>query len=324
MWKTAVVLTALLALSWGIRHWLWSNASTNSEITAGVVRGELPVIVTERGELESAKTITVKCEVEVEQIKIVSVLPEGTRLTKGQEVLRFDTDKLQRTLAEQQIKVKQAEGKAEAARQELEVQRNKGEGEIAKADLTLTLAELDLEKYVKGDYKVELEEKLGGIKMAEKDLRDAEEKLKHYITLVRKGFETPDRLRQMELEVEKSRNNLERDKAKLMVLETYTLKRQQAEFSGKAADAKRELARTRASTAAVLAKAKADLEAAEGVAKLEKDQLKRDQEKLKLAVVRARKTASWSMPKRATGTRTRASRRGEWSVSSSISSSCPI
>ena len=223
----------------------------------------------------------------MEQIKIVSVLPEGTRLTKGQEVLRFDTDKLQRTLAEQQIKVKQAEGKAEAARQELEVQRNKGEGEIAKADLTLTLAELDLEKYVKGDYKVELEEKLGGIKMAEKDLRNAEEKLKHYITLVRKGFETPDRLRQMELEVEKSRNNLERDKAKLMVLETYTLKRQQAEFSGKAADAKRELARTRASTAAVLAKAKADLEAAEGVAKLEKDQLKRDQEKLKLAVVRA-------------------------------------
>ena len=57
----------------------------------------------------------------------MSILPEGGKVTKGQEVAKFDTEKLQRAFAEQEIKWKQAVGKAGAAAGELEVQVNKGE-----------------------------------------------------------------------------------------------------------------------------------------------------------------------------------------------------
>src|SRR6516165_3739456 len=71
-----LVLLALAGTAWGARRWLWPGEATATELTATVTRGDLPIVVTERGELESSKTIIAKCEVETEQIKIVDILPE--------------------------------------------------------------------------------------------------------------------------------------------------------------------------------------------------------------------------------------------------------
>src|SRR5947207_1317195 len=114
-WKAGLLLAALVLVGWGVRQWIWGRDNGVPDILATVTRGDLPIIVTERGELESSKTATAKCEVEIEQIKIISILPEGTHVKKGEEVVRFDAEKLTRTLAEQEIKSRQADGKAEAA-----------------------------------------------------------------------------------------------------------------------------------------------------------------------------------------------------------------
>ena len=293
-WSVALALIALAIVAgsaWGLKRWLWPANSAEVELTAAVTRGDLPIVVTERGDLESAKTITAKCEVEFttgfRSLKIVSILPEGTRVKKGQVVVELDTDGLKRAVAEQEVKYSTAQGKYEAARQELEVQKNKAETETAKAQLALTLAQLDLEKYVKGEYLADLDEKKGAIKLAEKELQDADEKLKHYQTFVKKGFGTPEQLRLKELEVERARNFLERDKAKLTVLEKYTKKRQEAELNFKAEDAKRELVRVKNGGEASIAKAKADMESARVVADLEKSELARLKKQLDFAVIKA-------------------------------------
>src|SRR5438067_9180498 len=104
-----LVIGAVLAgAGWGVRVW-WTSASASAGpvITAVVTRAALPITVTERGELESSQTVDGRCEVEVQQIKIVSILPEGTKVTKGQEVVKFDTETLQKNFAEQEIKWKQ-------------------------------------------------------------------------------------------------------------------------------------------------------------------------------------------------------------------------
>ena len=46
-------------------------------VTGLVARGELPITVTERGELESSSTVDARCEVEGEQMKLVSILPRS-------------------------------------------------------------------------------------------------------------------------------------------------------------------------------------------------------------------------------------------------------
>jgi RND family efflux transporter MFP subunit len=280
--------------SWGIKRWLWPVDTSGADLTAVVFRGDLPIVVTERGDLESSKTITAKCEVEFtsEQqrspgLKIVSILPEGTRVKKDEKVVELDSDQLKRAIAGQEVKYNTAQGKYEQAIQELEVQKNKAASELAKAQLALKLADLDLEKYVKGDYLAELDEKKGAIALAEKTLQDAEEKLKHYQTFVKKGFGTPEQLRLKELEVEQSRYNLKRDKAKLDVLEHYMKKRQEAELSFKAEDAKREIDRVKNGGLASIAKAKADMESARVVADLEKTQLDQFKKQLEYCIIKA-------------------------------------
>jgi multidrug efflux pump subunit AcrA (membrane-fusion protein) len=94
-------------------------------LTATVVRGDLPVVVSERGELDSTKSIMVRCDVEGERSKLVHIVPEGTHVKKGEEVGRFDTEELKKAYDQQQVKWKAAEGKAAATRGDYEVQENK-------------------------------------------------------------------------------------------------------------------------------------------------------------------------------------------------------
>ena len=274
-------------LVFGFRQWIELDTETIAEITATVARAELPITVTERGELESSKNVNLRCEVEGRQIKVVEILPEGSAVKTDDVLIRFDTEELSRTYAEQEIKVKQAESKAIAAGEELEVAKNKAAGELAKAKLALDLAELDHEKYLKGDYIVEEEDLQGAIKLAEHDLQDAETKLVYYRKFQKKGFGTLDGLRQRELAVEREKFFLQRDKAKLNVLQNFTRERQVVELTAKAEDTKRDVERVQRSGNANIVKAETDAESAAITAKLEGRQLEKLKQQLDRCVITA-------------------------------------
>jgi RND family efflux transporter MFP subunit len=157
-WAGGAILILTGLIGGGLR-WKFGLSTPSDEITATVKRADLPITVTEKGELESSKTIDVRCEVEGRQNKIVSILPESTPV-KGpgwfwwepaQVVVTFDADELTRQYMDQKVKYKTAVGKAKAAEGELEVQKNKAEGDIAKARLDLALADLDRDKYLGQD-----------------------------------------------------------------------------------------------------------------------------------------------------------------------------
>jgi RND family efflux transporter MFP subunit len=286
--RLGVVAAVPLLLVVGAHFWPSDRRNPElPEILATVARANLPVIVTERGELESSKTVDVRCEVEGRQNKIVEIVPEGTRVVKNDTVVRFDVDELTRLHAEQAIKVKAAEGKAKAAKEELEVQKNKSESEVAKADLAYKLAELDHEKYIKGDYEVEVEDRQGSVELATKELEEAKAKLEQYRSFVKKGFGTPEQLRLREAEVRRTEYFLKRDKKKLEVLRDFTLKRQTEELTAKAKEAERELKRARSSGNAAVAKAETEYDSAEQASRLEKETLDRLQKQLDHCIVRA-------------------------------------
>jgi len=279
-WLLGGSVLAIVLAAWGVQRWLFAGPHASGEITGTVTRADLPITVTERGQLESAKTVTAKCQVEGESCKIAFIVPEGTRVKKGEVVVRFDADKIRRGVAEQEVKYQTADGKAKAATEELDVQKNKAESEIAKAQLTLTLAKLEREKYLDGEYKVDVESKKAAINLAEREFKEAEEKLEGFRTFVKKGFGTPEQLTQKELDVERTKNNLEEKKGLLMVLEKYIRPMKDTELTYKEKDAVRELARTQGTARANLAKADADHRTALAVAKLEKEQLERARKQL--------------------------------------------
>src|SRR5262245_18534716 len=83
-WFVGVGVVVLAGLCGAAFVWWPSTTSHEQEITAAVTKQNLDVFVSERGDLESAKSIQVNCEVEGEKSKIIEILPEGTRVTKGQ------------------------------------------------------------------------------------------------------------------------------------------------------------------------------------------------------------------------------------------------
>jgi len=287
-WLIAACLAALGGAAWLGVHWWWPRGNGAGVLVTGTAtRGVLPITVTERGEIESSKSSDARCEVEGEQIKIVSILPEGTRVTKDQEVVKFDSEKLQRSFAEQEIKWKQAVGKAGAARGELEVQINKAESEIAKAKLDLTLAELEKDKYLLGDYQVDLFKLKGALELAEKDYQEAKDKLAFYQQFEKKGFGTPEQTRVRELVVAQFEFNLRMSQIALSVLEKFTRKQKETELTAKAEDFARQLKRTEKSTKGAVDKANSDLEAAEITARLEKQELDRVKAQLDKCIIKA-------------------------------------
>jgi HlyD family secretion protein len=140
------------------------------EIVAYEVKpASLPVTVVERGSLESANNEDVYCEVEG-TTTIISIVPEGTRVKKGQLVCELDSAALKDTLTNQVIST---EG-AKAAYQN--------------AKLTRQVAEIAVTEYVEGVFKQELETVKGEIALAESERKRAEDRLEWSNRMYGKGY----------------------------------------------------------------------------------------------------------------------------------------
>ena len=283
---TLFAIGIAIAIGSVVRIYFWGDKGANNEITAAVKRGNLPIIVTEKGDLESAKTVDARSDVEG-ALKIVSIIAEGSTVKKGDVVVTFDMDQLNRDFANQEIKLRQAEGKTKACQGELELAKNKAETDIATAELALTLANLDKRKYLEGDFTVEVNEKQGGLSLAKKELQECEEKLENYRKMGKRGFLSIEAVKVKEADVLSKRYAVDCNEAKLMVLQRFTKERQEAELTAKAIEAKRALERTKKSSQASVDKAKSELESAEVTSKLEEATLERMKKQLKNCIVKA-------------------------------------
>jgi HlyD family secretion protein len=271
-----------------VAGWLaWPKGAVADVLSAPVIRGDMPVTVIERGELDSTNSVIVRCDVEGERIKLVSIVPEGTRVSKNEEVCRFDTDELQKQYELQNIKWQTAEIKVKSARGDLAVQRNKERSEIDKATLAHKLAEIDLEKYKNREFDSLLEEQQMNLGLARKELKEAEDNLEFTRNLVKKGFLPLEQVRVQELMVEKTKSQVRAGASKLGMLQEYERKRKIAELEGKAKETREELARTKDSQKAATEKAVSDLDGAEVNARLEKATLDRNKAQIDRCIIKA-------------------------------------
>ncbi len=284
--RLLLVVAAVAGVGWAGLSWVLTGRQAADIITATATKGDLVITVVERGELESAKSIQVVCEVEGGG-KLATIVPEGTRVKKGDEVARFDIDTLLKSINEQEVKWEQADGKFKTAKNELEVQKNKAESEIAKANLTLTLTKIDFDSYEEGEYQVEVDKRKGTLELGKKELKEAEDNLEFTRGMVKKGFAQLEQIRVMELQAEGKRYTVRQQEADLRVFEKWTKLKKTTELKAKADDARRELERTKKSQQAAVEKAANELQAAEKTAGLEKRHLERLQAQREKCVVKA-------------------------------------
>ena len=247
----------------------------NKDLLTFVVKKKtLRDTVVERGTLESQETVLGKCEVPGHEHKIVFIVPEGSVVKKGDEVVKFSSDSIDKLIAEKKIEVNEAERKLETAQQEIKVKQNESDSLVSDAEFALTQAEIALEKYREGDYQQQVAELERSINEGEAELERSVDQLQNFRALVKKGIRSPEQLRNIELQVKSHRHRVVRDRRQLEVLTNYTYKEEITQREHNVKDGKLKLERAKTTAIAQKSQAETEVTRAEQNLALQKEELK--------------------------------------------------
>lgn len=272
----AGVLLIGLAVALAMNGGAGANATARSlegkSPLVAVARGPLTISVDEAGTIRPSESVVVKSEVEG-RVRIISLVPEGKFIEKGDLLVELDSATLQDTKIDQEIQVQNAEAAFIKARETLAVAQNLAASEVDTAELNYRFAVVDLNKYLQGDYPQELQQAEADITIAVEEQKRAAEKLKWSHELAAEGFITQTELEADELASKKAQLDLELAQRKKYVLETFTFDRKKQELESAVEQMRMALERAKRKAVADVVDAEADLRAKE-------QQHKREQHKL--------------------------------------------
>jgi multidrug efflux pump subunit AcrA (membrane-fusion protein) len=136
-----VIVAAVILLSLLLLAALWPSGPGGPTVT--VERGDLVLTVDVEGELEAVRTRDLSCpNVPETEFKIAFMAPEGSEVEQGAPVLRFDTEALERLLAQKRAEYEEAKTKVEQKTTDLEMKRLALAEQIAQARAALGKARL--------------------------------------------------------------------------------------------------------------------------------------------------------------------------------------
>ena len=276
-----VILTAVLAGA-GLLILPGYTREDRSDVdllTFYVKKGPIVISVSESGNIKAREQLVIKSEVEG-TTNILTLVPEGSRVKKGDLLIELDSSQLQDEKVNEQIRVMNAEAAFIRARENLAVTKNQAESDIDKAELTLHFAREDLEMYFEGEYPKILKEAESMITIAEEELRRASEKLKWSRVLFEEEYISQTELQADELAAKKTQLDLELSMEELTLLRDYIHKRKMAELESDIRQALMALERAKLKASANIVQAEADLRARDSEFQRQKSKLEKIQDKI--------------------------------------------
>lgn len=283
----AVVLIVVIGLAVILLKAVRGSDRPASELATFVVkRGPLTISVPESGTIKSREQVTIKNEVEG-RTSIVYLIPEGTRVKKDELLVKLDVSTLDDAKIDQEILVQNAEAAHINARESLAVVENQAQSDIDVAKLTLKFADQDLTQYKEGLYPKDKKTAENSITLRQEELTRAQETLAWSQKLFEKKYLSKSDLQADQLGVTRSKNNLELAQEEVRLLENFTRQRNIDQLESDLHQAKMALERTNRKAIANVAQAKADLKAKELEYARQQDKLKKIQDQLKKAVIKA-------------------------------------
>ncbi len=265
-------------------------------------RADLPITVTERGNLESQKNTEIRCEVENlafdrSGTQILSIVPNGAAVKKGHLLVELDSAPLREKLDEQYVTYEQARAKMIQAQARYENQLTQNRTQLEEAKLEMQLAELSLKMYVDedhGTYQISLQQLELRIQKAKNQIAEALAALamqkidRDGIEMLYKlGYRNKGDLEQAmyrylqaEDNLVAAQNTLKKAMAEFNKLKAFEYEMEKARLAGALASAERKLEQVKRDNEAKLAEAKAAKIAAEREFKKEEEQLNKYKEQL--------------------------------------------
>lgn len=327
--KVAGLMLILAVVAGGIVLFTFFNrrssslaATSNKPGIYTVRRGDLPIIVTEGGDIKAIESEDIMSEVEG-RTTIISIVDEGTSITpkdvnEGKVLVELDSSDIKQKLTQQEISFLSAEASYTDANESLEIQVKQNTSDINKGQMKVRFALMDLQKYVGGVVAEELmagaanpvleaneisslieSDELGGEALQKQRELDADIHLKEQeLELAKSKFEWTKKLYDKKYvslsdkeadRLDKERKEIAREKArtaqKLFVM--YEFPKELQERLSDYDEAKLELERIEASARSKLTQAKAKLASKEATYLVQKERLEKLRKQLKACTIRA-------------------------------------
>lgn len=186
-----------------------------------VSHGLLKISLTEAGVTRNKERATIRSKVHGRKT-IIWIIDEGKQVKEGDLLVELDSSELAEARLERQIAVENGEAGLIQARENLAITKNQAEADVEKTELDVKFAEMDLKKYIEGEYPQSLQQADADITIAEEELQRSDDKLKWSQQLADKGYLTRTELQADELSMKRNQISLKLVKSKKSLLEQYT------------------------------------------------------------------------------------------------------
>jgi multidrug efflux pump subunit AcrA (membrane-fusion protein) len=202
-----VVVVALPAIAWSLwpKH-PWGGR-TDGPTVHQVERSRFVHETTERGNVESASNIEIRCEVQSKNAQgttILEIIPEGTYVQPGDILAQLDKSQLENDLIKQQIVC------------------SNSEAALIKATNDFATAQIAKREYEEGTFRETEQQTQSEISTAQENLRRARDYLEYSERLALRGYVTQLQLEADRFAVEKAKTDQEVAETKLRVLRDFT------------------------------------------------------------------------------------------------------
>jgi len=318
----AVVAGGIVLFTFFNRRSSSSAAADNKSGIYTVRRGDLPIIVTEGGDIKAIKSEDIMSKVEG-RTTIISIVDEGTLITpedvnEGKVLVELDSSDIKQKLTQQEITFLTTEASYTEAKEALDIQIKQNDSDIKAGEMKVRFALMDLQKYLgeavaeklmsgttnPGDEDNEIaslinDPNLGGealqklrelndnITLAESKFEQASDRLTWTQKLYDKEYVAETELRGDQLAMQSSKIQTDRAMTALELFRLYEFPKEAEELLSDHDEAERESERIEAGARSKLAQAQAKLYSKKATYSLEKERLEKLQEQLEACTIRA-------------------------------------
>ena len=285
---TGVVALAVLAVAgFGFAGRLHAGSDTAmSPDVHRIGRETFDIIVTASGELEAENQTEIRSELE-SPADIVQIVEEGTRVKKGDVLVRLNDESIRTKIEDQLLSVESARNDLVGAQNAMAIQMNENDASLRQTNLKVELAEIDLEKWRKGEVVKKRLELRTNLEKTQRDKQRLEEKLERSKDLFARSFLSKDELQQDEIRYLEGAAALERAKKDQEVYETYEYVRDQKKKESDLEEAQAELERVKRLNESRQASKEADVTNRKRQLEIREDRLAKLQEQLAAATLTA-------------------------------------
>lgn len=249
-------------------------------------RGPLTISVVESGTIKARDQVIIKNEVEG-RTSLITLVPEGTRVRKGELLVELDASTLQDTKIDQEIRVQNTEAAYINAKENLAIVTSKADSDVNEAELAVEFARHDLRKYEQGQYPKDVNEVNKRIALAKEELGRAEQTLAWSIKLLAEKYLSETEKASDEIAVKRKTLEVELAEADLRLLQDFTYPRQIRQLQSDVQQAVSALDRAKRKADADKRQAQADLTAKEAEYSRQQTKLQKIMDQLKKTTILA-------------------------------------